>query len=335
MLLYVTCDRIGSGTGGGIVTKNELEALNNLGPVTVVNPPPTQNPFEAEDAADLPNLDGYKLAHFYAGTFPKLTKRLREKGIKITYTAAAHDLKLSQAEFQALGIPYDLPHITNPILWQLYLSSYLNADLIICPSTHSSTVMQNFGCKNVSVIPHGCYQGIGFAYPKSFSVGYLGQIGPDKGVKYLIEAWAKCDYKDAILTLAGAQTPNLIHLIRKFGGRANYNILGYVPSLDDFFKSINVYVQPSVTEGFGIEVLEAMSYGRPVIATEGVGASDCLHHSCKLIKSRCPSTLAAAIDFYKSKNDVNQHELMNHVRQYEWANIKESYVKTWKGLLAS
>ena len=45
MLLYVTADRIGVETGGGHVTKHELEALAQVGPVTVVNPPPQQDPF--------------------------------------------------------------------------------------------------------------------------------------------------------------------------------------------------------------------------------------------------------------------------------------------------
>ena len=107
---------------------------------------------------------------------------MKEKGIKISYTAAAHDIKESQQEFKSYGMSYDYPHITNPILWNQYLSSYLNADLIICPSKHSANIMKDFGAKNITVIPHGCHYGFSYAYPKTFSVGYLGQIGPDNGV---------------------------------------------------------------------------------------------------------------------------------------------------------
>lgn len=335
MFLYITCDRIGNGTGGGTVTKNELEALSNLGPIDVVNPQPTQDPFEAENVIDIPNLEKYKLAHFYAGTFPKLTKKLKEKGIKISYTAAAHDIKASQEEFKILGIPYDFPHISNPVLWNQYISSYIDANLVICPSKHSNKVMQEFGCKNTTVIPHGCYEGVNYPYPKTFSVGYLGQIGPDKGVKYLIEAWAKLNYKDAVLTFAGQQSPYLIHMIRQFGGRANYNILGYVKTLDEFFKSINVYVQPSVTEGFGIEILEAMTFGRPVIASYGVGAADCLDNNCKLVLKKDPDCIAKAIDWYKNNTWDYREELMSHAKKYNWKNIRECYINTWRGMLES
>ena len=224
MFLYVTCDRIGSGTGGGIVTKNELEALRELGPTDTFNPEPQLNPFDCEKGYESLDISKYRLAHFYAGTYPGLINKLKSAGVRVTYTAAAHNIKDSQEEFSKLNIPYNYPHITDPELWSRYLSSYLLADLVICPSKHSEEIMKAYGCANVSVIPHGCEAGINLSYPKSFNVGYLGQIGPDKGLSYLIKAWAKLNYKDATMTFAGSQSPLLIHLIRAFGGSANYNL---------------------------------------------------------------------------------------------------------------
>jgi len=45
---------------------------------------------------------------------------------------------------------------------------------------------------------------------------------------------------------------------------SRFKILGFVENLVDFYKQISVYIQPSITEGFGITPLEAMAYGRPV-----------------------------------------------------------------------
>ena len=335
MILFATSDRIGKGTGGGIVTLNELEALQRIGPVDIYNPQPTANPFDADNGIDALDLSKYRLAHFYAGTFPKLTQKLKERGVKITYTAAAHDIDVSQKEFIKAGVNYDFPHITNPELWATYLSSYLNADCIICPSKHSAQIMNKFGCGNITVIPHGCHPGADYRYPKSFSVGYLGQIGPDKGVRYLIEAWEMCNLPDAVLTLAGNQSPMLVPLIRQFGCKANYNILGYVNTIDDFFKSINLYVQPSVTEGFGIEVLEAMAFGRPVISTKGVGASDCLHEYCRLIDTCDVKAISNEIRSYYDNMTDMRSELMKHSAKYDWSVIKDYYVDLWKGMLDS
>jgi glycosyltransferase involved in cell wall biosynthesis len=332
--LFVTCDKIGSPTGGGVVTKYELDALSELGQVDIFNPAPTHNPFDTEHGYERLNISAYKLAHFYAGTYPNLTTKLREAGVKITYTAAAHDVNLSKQEYEACGVPFDYPHLTDPQLWGRYLSSYYNADLIICPSHHSANVMRGYGCKSVEVIPHGCHAAPLYALPKTYSVGYLGQIGPDKGVKYLIEAWEKLRYKDAVLTIAGSQSPHLLNIIRNMGAKSNYNILGYVNSLDEFFKSINIYVQPSVTEGFGIEILEAMAYGRPVIASRGAGAADCINDHCTLIPSRDSKSLANAIDHYRINGGDVRLELVEHSRRYDWSVIKARYVSTWKKLLS-
>jgi len=333
MFLYVTCDRIGSKTGGGAVTSNELTALKSLGHVDIINPEPSQNPFLPDQL--LPNEDysKYKLAHFYSGTFPRLTEKLKAQGVKITYTAAAHDIKLSREEFEKNNIPYDFPHLTNPEILQKYLVSYRNADLVICPSKHSKNIMHEFGCNRVSIIPHGCKNGYVLPAPKKFAVGYLGQIGPDKGVRYLIEAWAKLNYKDSVLYLAGIQSPELIHLIRQYDV-GNYIILGFVKNIEHFFQSINVYIQPSVTEGFGIEVLEAMSYGRPVIASDGVGAIDCLNNDCKIVPKRNFKAIAQAIEDYKSTTFNNAQELHDWSNNYSWERVRNLYTDTWKELLS-
>jgi glycosyltransferase involved in cell wall biosynthesis len=332
MFLYVTCDRIGSQTGGGIVTANELEALTKFGHVDIINPQPKANPFESEVGITIQDLNKYKLAHFYSGSFPQLTKKLKEAGVKITYTAAAHDIKLSQEEFQKNGIAYDFPHITDPKLWSFYLSSYLNADKVICPSTHSKKVMTDFGCTDIEVIPHGCESGSFKPYPKVFSVGYLGQIGPDKGLRYLIEAWSKLNYKDAILTFAGSQSPALLPLLRHYGV-GNYNILGYVKNISEFFNSISVYVQPSVTEGFGIEVLESMSHGRPVIVSDGVGAADCVGAGCNVFPKRDVGILAELINWHKNNICKNSDDLIAWSKNYSWDKIREKYISVWKELL--
>jgi len=110
MFLFVTNDKIGSETGGGQVTAHEFEALNQLGQVDVINPEPTNNPFDSEKAIQEIDFSKYKLAHFYAGTFPELTLKLKANGVKITYTVAAHDVDISREEFLGLGSAFDFPH---------------------------------------------------------------------------------------------------------------------------------------------------------------------------------------------------------------------------------
>ncbi len=337
MILFITADRIGAETGGGLVTKNEYQALQELGPVRVINPTAQADPFLTEKSIEKEDWKAYKLAHFYSGTFPNLVRTLKAAGVKISYTAAAHDLKESKKEFKSLGLNFDYPHLNNPVLWKEYLSSYKNADVVISPSNHSKKVMEDFGCTNVKVVPHGCDPLRSKDHPKRFTVGYLGQTGPDKGLVYLLQAWAKLNYPEAILNIAGKTSTDLIYAVRHFG-KGNVNLMGWVNSIEKFYNSCSVYVQPSITEGFGIEILEAMCCERPVIVSDGAGAADVVETCCgKVFAKRNVDELASHIDWYKK----NPGQLKTHGRNaynisknYSWEKVRAMYQKIWKELLA-
>lgn len=336
MFLFVTADRIGIETGGGVVTKHELAAMQKLGEVKVINPNSTPNPFDCEKSIQDEDWSKYKLAHFYSGTFPSFAQKLKKAGVKITYTAAAHDVDESKKEFKLYGYEYNYPHLTDPVLLEKYLSSYKQANVVICPSTHSKNVMEKFGCKHVEVVPHGCQPMKPSAHPKTFTVGYLGQIGPDKGIIYLLEAWAKLNYSDAILNIAGANSTVLLDAVRYYR-KSNVNLLGWVKSTEKFYNQISLYVQPSVTEGFGIEVLEAMSCNRPVIVSDGAGAADCVHDCGIVFKKRNVQELAEAIHLMKTDQEKFQNFAANcqaNVKNYTWPEVKNHYVQIWKELLA-
>ena len=157
-----------------------------------------------------------------------------------------------------------------------------------------------------------------------------------KGVKYLLEAWSNLNYSDAVLNIAGSQSVHLLGLIRSFQ-KGNFNIMGYMKSVEDFFHSVSVYVQPSVTEGFGIEVPEALSCGRPCIVSDGAGASDCITDKCgDVFEKRNVEQLAKLIDKYKTNYDnckKMQEACVEKGREYLWKNIEKFYVDFWSSLL--
>ena len=339
MNLLVSSDSIDS--SGGTVTSQECEALKLIGQTEIINISPSQNPFKTDELA----LEVYKrmnkkfdLVHFYAGTYSKLVEQVKKDGSKVTYTAAAHDIDISKAEFEKMGFVYDYPHMTNPELFKQYVAGYKNADIVICPSMLSKNLMEKYECKKVEIIPHGCHP-VYDLKPISdvFSVGYLGQIGPDKGLFYLIEAWSELNYLDSQLILAGKNSIMLLPMIRS-KGKGNIFLAGFVPSISTLYNYCSVYVQPSVTEGFGMEVVEAMSYGRPVICSDGAGAVDCIKNNAGIIVPKMNSKeLAAAIDFYKKNPNIlkiHAQNALENSKNYNWNVIKNNYKKLWSELLS-
>lgn len=357
MNLYLTADCVGVQTGGGLVTRHESEALRGLGPCEVwgreqlgqsaSSPGAGPDPW-CWDAAAKSYLLGRdwgaggggfpRLCHVYAGTFGETVAALRFRGrCKVAYTAAAHDVAASRQAHLDAGLPYDYPHLTEPALLDYYLRGYREADVLVCPSRHSEAVMRGFGCtQRIEIIPHGVDLPAGppAPLPERFTVGYLGAYSGDKSVKTLLEAWKILGYKDATLILAGrdSTSPWVQHCCRVYGGGHVY-LMGWVNQLSDFYERISLYVQPSMTEGFGIEVLESMAFGRLSICSTGAGAADI---ALETFPAGDAQTLASKIDYCKT----NREELITKGKEarrvaslYTWDRIRGEYQRLWKNLL--
>ena len=344
--LYCTADRIGTETGGGIVTSNELQALGEAhGKVEVIDAEvvtPTSfglpdTPFLSDYLAleQLKRFPTPDLAHFYSGTFSHTIKFLKLSDVPVAYTCPAHDRRTTIEEFERNGYEYPYPHIKDEYLWELFSGGLRQADIVIAPSNLAAGVLDLEGCGNIQVIPHGCELPEGIPeFPRTFAVGYLGQVGLDKGLIYLVTAWGKLDYKAHTLYLAGRGTETLRSLIARVAPAGRFSLMGYVKSARDLYSSCSVYVQPSVCESFGIEVLEAMANGRPVIVSEGAGASDLITEGVDgfVVPLRDPGALAERIDWCRQNQDkLPEMGLLARMKaeQYSWSKIRERYHETW------
>lgn len=317
--------------------------------------------------------ENISVTHIYAGTWPSVVRDLKNIGSKVVITIAAHDRIVSRREHEELGLPFPYPHLVEEHLWQQYIEGYRQADVVVCPSMVAAGTVRNYGpefaVKRIEVIPHGTnavwcpdcegygeqnYGGIPGVcsecdggglrkikpLPSRFVVGYLGSYGPDKSVRYLLEAWKKLNYSDATLVLAGRDSvsPWTRHLIERFGG-GNIRTMGWLDNVSDFYDQISLYVQPSATEGFGIEVLEAMAHGRPVITTKGCGANDLVWDTgagISLDYGAGPDAMAQAIDVYHHRPDVadiDGSKARKEAENYTWDKIRAKYQELWRGLL--
>lgn len=373
-LMYLTADQIGTETGGGLVTHHESEALKELGPceiysqkdllhklVNVNDPWCWDDTFSmgielalknTRDKGQIPSGVG-NLCHIYAGTFSKTIRLLKEQGVKTSVTCAAHDIAVSRREHAKLHIPYDYPHMVEPELWARYVRGYLEADLLIVPSTYSKNIMVGYGADpdRIKVIPHGCNipDTPIKPLPDRFRAGYLGAVGPDKGIIYLLLAWKQLGYTDATLVLAGKHSDSamiqfmcnylsLEYTTGKEISNSQVHLLGWMDKVSDFYDNISLYVQPSTSEGFGCEITEAMAHGRPVIASNGAGGSECVPVAWRVPACE-PEMLATKIDDARGVITIHQNETnwcnlwWEDSKRYTWDKIREQYKSAWKELM--
>ncbi|MDP2663603.1 MAG: glycosyltransferase, partial [Dehalococcoidia bacterium] len=311
---YITADMVGTPTGGGGVTQNESLALTEFagGDRCVVLDAKDLSPavYQQPDSVFLPDyfaLWGTRgrpldLAHFYSGTFSQTVHDLHQKGVRVTYTVPAHDRSRTVEEFHRLGLVYPYPHIADPSLWVWFSQGYREADVVIAPSQASAEFLQDEGCRDVRVIPHGHTPPAPdkvLPIGPQFAAGYLGQIGPDKGLVYLVRAWSELGDGQASLVIAGAGTDTLGSMISGSAGHGRFSLLGWLPDKSQLYNQVSVVVQPSVCESFGIEVLEAWSYGRPVIVSQGAGVWELVEEGVDgwVVPIRDPHAIAERLDW--------------------------------------
>lgn len=113
----------------------------------------------------------------------------------------------------------------------------------------------------------------------TFRISYVGLLEPWKGFHYLLEAFATLRVKRADLVLWGAPgaRPIARYLRMKTAADPRITLRTFDPARDGYgvpYVNASVLVHPSLSDGFGQVVAEAMACGIPVIATDRTGAAE-------------------------------------------------------------
>jgi glycosyltransferase involved in cell wall biosynthesis len=102
---------------------------------------------------------------------------------------------------------------------------------------------------------------------------FVGENDPRKGLDTLVDALSQLQNEDLRIPLvvAGAPVASSAGILDR--ARCRVHALGHVDdrTLAGLYRACAVFVYPSRYEGFGLPVLEAMSYGAPVIASSAAG----------------------------------------------------------------
>jgi len=102
-------------------------------------------------------------------------------------------------------------------------------------------------------------------------VGCAGRLLPLKGLVYLLRAIAslRAEFANLVLEIAGSgpERATLEREVQRLGLSDGVRFLGWVEELAPVLARWEVFVLPSLEEGFGIAALEAMAAGLPVVAS--------------------------------------------------------------------
>jgi len=125
---------------------------------------------------------------------------------------------------------------------------------------------------------------------------WTGTIEPRKNLAGLLGAHARLG-RDLDLVLVGPKGWNedLDALMSKSAGRVK--VLGFVPASDlaPLYAGAEVFCFPSLLEGFGLPVLEAMAQGTPVVTSRGTSTEELAEGAGVLVDPRDADSIAGGI----------------------------------------
>lgn len=164
---------------------------------------------------------------------------------------------------------------------QRQVEEYDEADAIICPSHWSRNSFPEHLKAKVIIAPLLGRAPV-FSEPPPrpdgpFTIGVVGGDPLRKGYIYLLDAWKKLAWPNArLLIRSGGDLKAYPLLEQRLAELPNVEIIGYVPNLSDFYHRCDAFVLPSIDDGFGMALFEAIAHRLPCIATDHCGSSELL-----------------------------------------------------------
>ena len=175
---------------------------------------------------------------------------------------------------------------------------------------------------------------------------YAGNIRPHKNIARLIEAFSVLktelrsddNWKNLKLLIIGDELSKhqvLRRTVARSGVQHDVRFLGFVPSetLKGFYKAAQMFVFPSLYEGFGLPPLEAMANGTPVLTSNISSLPEVVGDAALLINPENVFEIARAMKHLLYDEQLREGLIKkgyNQVRKYSWRKAAEIVMQIYE-----
>lgn len=167
-----------------------------------------------------------------------------------------------------------------------------------------------------------------------YNVGYIGSFAENKNVGFIFDA-AKILKNSVNFYLWGGKNRNYSELLKKASELKTINLMGFAPGnkLINTYDSFDVFVFPSLYEGFGLPILEAQSRGLPVIIYKYGKIPKEVRKYC--FEAESPEHMAQIIENLKENgyNEKLQKKATEYARSFTWEKCAHETLEVYKKVL--
>ncbi len=168
---------------------------------------------------------------------------------------------------------------------------------------------------------------------------FAGRLVPEKGCHYLVEAFQKLGGNlRLVIAGTGFHTERYVETLKRQAGSAVL-FTGHVSGaiLEELFSNALLFVLPSTVEGLSLSLLEAMAFGRCVVASDIPENREVLGEAGFVFKNRNAADLTRVI-----RDITAQPELMRGLgqrarevilKEYDWNDITRATEAVYQSVL--
>jgi glycosyltransferase involved in cell wall biosynthesis len=188
-------------------------------------------------------------------------------------------MEVVQQECERLGValPPDHEHAFNAKKLATEEEEYRLADRLLCPSEFTAKTFVDKGYAKEKLARHIYGFDEKVYYPSSqprdphrgLTMLFVGVCAVRKGVHFALEAWLKSPAsEDGTFLIAGQFLPAYAEKLAPMLEHPSVQVLGHRTDVPELMRKSDILVLPSIEEGFGLVVAEAMGSGCVPLASE-------------------------------------------------------------------